>query len=76
MIVNIAFLTTILSVLSSMVLAQSGSTLEINKDYISPSGQDVHNLATHKSGNLFRSFARSLSLATGSGQKRRRKRLG
>jgi hypothetical protein len=76
MIVNVAFLTTILSVVSSAVLGQSSSTLEINKDYISPSGQDVCNLATPKSGNLFRSFVRSLLLATGSGQKSRRcKRL-
>jgi heat shock protein HslJ len=84
MIVKVAFLTIILSVVSLAVgqlLGQSSSTLDINKENTSPSGQEVRhrtlNQVTPESDNLFRSLARSLFPAIGDGQKRRRrKRLG
>lgn len=80
---KVAFLTIILAIDSSamgQLLGQSGGTLEINKEDISPSGHEVRhltlNLATSESDNVFKSFVKSLLPAAGSGQKtHRRKRL-
>ena len=62
-------------------LGQAGGTLNINKENIAPSSQEVRHLplslSTFESDNVFKSFAKSFLPATGGGQKScRRKKHG